>query len=566
MLAKLFDVSMENKFDYIIVGGGTAGCVLASRLSADPRRKVLLLEAGPDVVPGHEPVDILDTYPTSYYNLDYVWKDLFGSWTGKIRQPIKQAKILGGGSSVMGMVALRGTADDYNEWDKLGASGWDWPNVLPYFRKLESDTDYSGPLHGDSGPVPISRIPRKDLPPFHLRMEEYAKAAGIQLADDLNGNFADGLGVAPQSVFKDRRASASICYLDRNVRKRENLTIITQANATRIAFEGRRATGVSAIVDNTCQHFVSREVIVTAGTLRTPALLMRSGVGPANHLYESEIPVVFNSLGVGKNLQNHQIIYTVAHMKRAFRPLKTARRHTTTIDRYSSNLDGAPPSDMCLSLISQTGWHELGTYLSSLAAVNLKPFSRGQLTLDPLSPSSKSVIAFNFLSDERDILRLCEGVRRIDRYLKSAELRGIYHAVVPVTNPASFRAFNNINTINAIKAKAVALLIDAFPVLGKVVLSAMSDEVSSFDNIIADDDKLRNFIANSVTGMAHPVGTCKMGKESDKTAVVGGDGKVFGLDCLRVADASIMPTIPRGNTNIPTLMIAEKISNTILSE
>jgi len=142
----------------------------------------------------------------------------------------------------------------------------------------------------------------------------------------------------------------------------------------------------------------------------------------------------------------------------------------------------------------------------------------------------------------------------------------IYHAVVPVTNTASFRAFNNINTINAIKAKAVALLIEAFPFLGKVVLSAMSDEVSSFDNIIADDDKLRIFIANSVTGMAHPVGTCKMGKESDKTAVVGGDGKVFGLDCLRVADASIMPTIPRGNTNIPTLMIAEKISKTILSE
>ena len=216
------------QFNYLIVGAGAAGCVLASRLSEDPGVTVLLLEAGHDIVPGKEPADLIDSFPSSYYNKNYFWQGLNAHWRNKsnsIATHLQQAKVMGGGGSVMGMVALRGTPDDYNGWEALGAKGWNWDSVLPYFRKLENDWDFDGDLHGKHGPIPIRRTLSDQLPPLSKAIHEFAAARGIPYIADMNADFRDGYTSLPMSNTPDRRASSAICYLDAAVRSRPNLQI-----------------------------------------------------------------------------------------------------------------------------------------------------------------------------------------------------------------------------------------------------------------------------------------------------------------------------------------------------
>ena len=565
-------------YDYIIVGGGSAGSVLANRLSARSSNNVLLLEAGQDTPHGKVPAAVLDSYPgTAYLNPAYTWNKLkvtteVISHNNPTEKPpplrtYEQARILGGGSSINGQLANRGAPTDYDEWEARGAKGWNWDAVLPYFKKVERDMDFEGPYHGREGRIPVRRI-FPDLWPEHAKAVAIAlKEAGWEYIQDQNAEWKDGYFPITISNAYERRVSAAIGYLDPGTRLRENLTISTDTVATGLIFEGHTCVGVKATVGGRTQEFRGNEIILSSGAIHSPAHLMRAGIGPAGHLRDLGIDVRVALPGVGQRLQDHPAAAVAAFLKPHARIIHDySRRHIYTALRYSSNLPGIPSGDMMTVVTNKTSWHRVGEQIGSFIVTVYKTYSEnGEVKLRSASPNDEPSVDFNLLSDQRDLERMMDGIRRFG----AMHLTPIMQTVTSDPFPASYsdkvRQVGLHSKKNKFITDMLGRLLDGPAALRTYLIKTLVMEGVTLHDMLTDDDALEQFARKASVGVWHASCTCRMGTDDDPMAVTNNAGRVRGVDGLRVVDASVFPVVPCANTNFPVLMTAEKISDAILA-
>jgi choline dehydrogenase len=526
-------------FDFIVVGAGAAGCVLANRLTASGQYSVLLLEAGgEDRSPWiHIPLGYGKHFTNPQVNWLYTSEPQAGAGNRRIGQP--RGKVLGGSSSINGLLYIRGQPEDYNRWRDLGNAGWGYADVLPYFRKSEDQQRGADEYHGVGGPLSVS-----DPPDPHPLADAYlaaAEACGYRRTADFNGASQEGFGYNQWTLRKGLRSSAATAFL-RPARRRGNLTVITRAHATRIRFSGKRATGVEYLRGGVVGAATAgREVIVAGGSFNSPQLLQLSGIGPAAHLQQYGIAVQADRSGVGMNLQDHyagRLVYECSEpltlndvvgsyarsIAAGLRYLFLRKGPLTMGASYATGFIRADPASATPDIqtsISPFSADKAGDKLHdfsgfSLAARLLRPESRGSVLIQNTDPLQPPAIRPNYLSSEKDCAVLLAGLKATRRLAESAALR---RYIVREYDPGA-------------------------------------DCVS--DAELLDFLRLRGGIAY------HPVGTCKMG--DDSAAVVDARLRVHGVEGLRVVDASIMPTLVSGNTHAPTLMIAEKGAAMILED
>jgi choline dehydrogenase-like flavoprotein len=512
--------------DYVIVGAGSAGCVLASRLSEDPDVKVLLLEAGgPDTA---FEIRIPYAFPAVFKSgLDW---DLLGEQEpglGNRRLYLPRGRVIGGSSSINAMIYLRGSRADYDGWAADGCDGWSYDDVLPYFKRSEDNERGEDAYHGVGGPLTISDS--RSMQPLIETMLEAAVQAGYEHNEDLNGEQQEGVGRFQLTQRNGWRCSAADAFLH-PAADRPNLEIVSNAFVQRVAFEGDRAVGVEVVRDGAAETVrAEREVILSAGTYQSPVLLMVSGIGPADEIAPLGI-AVREDLPVGHNLQDHcmaQLNYTTDEesLFGAFTPDNLALLEKEGRGPLSSNIPEAggffrtrpdlPAPDVEFHFAPSmfydeglTAPHDSGY---CFGPVVIKPTGRGKVMLRAGLPDSKPRVLCNFLTTDEDRRSMVDGVRIALEIAKQPALKAVERA--PFSVPAS-----------------------------------------------DSDDDILDWASKAGQSVYHPTSTCAMG------AVVDPELRVFGTEGLRVVDASVMPTITRSNTHAPTIMIAEKAADLILSK
>jgi choline dehydrogenase-like flavoprotein len=539
--------------DILIIGGGAAGAVLASRLSEDRSLRVTLVEAGQDTPPGAVPADVADAFPSSYANTDYFWPDLKAVVRPDTApRPYPQARIMGGGSSVMGMWALRGLAADYDRWAAEGAVGWSWSDVLPHFKRLERDLDFATADHGADGPVTIGRVARDAWPPFTSRLADAAALRQMRALPDFNAAQDDGVSAIPLSIENDVRVTSASAYLTEAVRRRGNLDIRAGCEVSRLAFDGKRVVG--AHVRRTDGHVFllpAKETVVSAGGIHSPTLLQRSGVGDGRKLSACGIEVVADLPQVGDNLQNHFYVHFGSIVRRGGRQPVAERRYGMAGVRLSSGIDDAPPADLFLGFIARSSARSTGNRIGMVASCLYSAFSRGTVTLDPTDPQGSPLVDFNALGDPRDAERLLHAARMTRALLLDDGVRAVTHESFVIPQNLPIRLFSRPGLASAIVSTGMAAVLGMNAAARRTALRAMIGPGRVLSEIDGDD-AFAEVVLSSVLPMFHVSGTCAIG------SVVDSEARVLGVDGLRVVDASIMPVLPRANSNITTIMIAEK--------